>query len=99
MFILFIYFCFFFCFFFFCFNFLTVHQYFTSIHHVYLFLFFLFFLASISSQSTNILPLPGVYVFLCFFANLSFFFLVFRLQIRLNFVGRTWSKEEAINFC
>ena len=46
-------------------------------------------------------------MFLCvFFANLSFFFFWCLDYSRTNeqifiknFVGRTWSKEEAINFC
>ena len=46
----------------------------------------------------------GVDVFVCFFANLSFFWCLdysrTNEQIFINiFVGRTWSKEEAINFC
>ena len=88
--------CFCFFLFFFCFNFLTVHhkKFTLSDFHqeqafnqyFYLYQEFMFFV--------------------CFFANLSFFWCLDYSRTTGNeqifikiFVGRTWSKEEAINFC
>ena len=90
---MFICFCFFF---FFCFNFLTVH------HKK-------FTLSDFHQEQalTNIFTSTRSLCFLCAFLPICLFFWCLDYsrttgneQIFIkNFVGRTWSKEEAINFC
>ena len=88
---MFIYFWFFFVFF--CFNFLTVHHKKFTLSDFH------------QEQAFNqYFYLYQEFMFLCAFCQFGFFWCLdysrTNEQIFIkNFVGRTWSKEEAINFC